>query len=240
MRSRAKPDHRVYQDIARKLADQINQGEYPDGSRLPSERELAGIFSASRPSVREALVSLQASGLISFRPRARARVTRLNDTTFLNQLSGAAHTLLARPNGVADFQELRMLFECGLARHAARHASPKEIDRLALALARNKRTLGDADAFARTDLAFHDILAEIPANPIFVALNRALSQWLMTQRTTVIGSPIQGISRQAYQGHEEIYEAIAAHDPERADGAMANHLKTISKAYWKGVAAKSR
>src|SRR6185436_17145550 len=110
---------------------------------------------ASRTSVREALLSLQSSGLISVRQRARARVTQLNNRAFFDQLSGAARTLMGRPNGVADFQEARLLFECGLARHAARHASPKELDRLAVALAQNKKAIGDPGSFARTDVAFH-------------------------------------------------------------------------------------
>jgi DNA-binding FadR family transcriptional regulator len=231
---------RIYQDIARKLAQQINSGELPEGTRLPSERELAEAFGASRTSVREALLSLQASGLISLRQKARARVTQLNNPAFLNQLSGAAQTLLARPHGVADFQEARVLFECGLVRYAARHASPKEIDRLALALAQNKKAIGNPVLFSKTDLAFHDVLAEVPRNPLFTALNSALSEWLMAQRTVGIRAPLRGVARRAYEGHEKIYAAIAAHDAEAADAAMADHLKLVSDAYWKAVAAKTK
>ncbi len=233
-------DRRIYQHIALKLTERINSGELADGSRLPSERELAETFGTSRTAVREALVLLQASGLIAVRPNARARVTQLNNPTFLNQLSGAAQTLLARPHGMADFWEARVLFECGLSRYAARHASPKELDRLALALAQNKSSIGDAELFAKTDVAFHDVLAEIPRNPIFTALNNSLSEWLMGQRTVAIRAPIRGITRRAYQGHEEIYEAIAAHDVELADQAMTNHLKSMSEAYWKSESAQTK
>jgi DNA-binding FadR family transcriptional regulator len=239
MNSRSMNDRRIYQDIALKLTEQINAGELADGSLLPSERELAEKFAASRTSIREALLSLQSSGLISMRQRARARVTRLNNPAFFNQLSGAAQSLLAQPNGVADFQEARVLFECGLARYAARHASPKELERLAFALAQNKKALGDAASFAKTDVAFHGILAEIPRNPIFTALNTALSEWLMEQRTVSMRAPVRGAVRRAYEGHEEIYEAIAARDIEAADRAMANHLQTVSEYYAKAVAAKT-
>jgi DNA-binding FadR family transcriptional regulator len=231
---------RIYQEIAQKLADQINAGELPDGSRLPSERELAETFGASRTSIREALLSLQSSGLISVRQRARARVTQLNNHAFFNQLSGSAQSLLSRPNGVADFQEARVLFECGLARYAARHASPKELNRLAVALAQNRKAIDSPALFAKTDLAFHDLLAEIPRNPIFTALNTALAEWLMAQRMTGIRAPVRGSIRSAYQGHEGVYDAIAAHDVEAADAAMAAHLKTVSEHYWKAVAAKTK
>jgi len=233
-------DRRIYQHIAATLTEKINSGELPDRSRLPSERELAEMFGVSRTAVREALISLQASGLISIRHRARARVTQLDNPAFLNQLSGAAQSLLARPRGMADFWEARVLFECGLCRYAARHASPKELDRLTVALAQNKKAIGDPELFAKTDVAFHDILAEIPRNPIFSALNNALSEWLLDQRMVVIQAPIRGITRRAYQGHQEVYEAITAHDAELADRVMANHLKTMSEAYWKSVATRAR
>jgi len=229
---------RIYQDIALKLTEKINSGELVEGSLLPSERELADMFKASRTSVREALLSLQSSGLIFVRQKARARVTLLNNSAFFNQLSASARSLLARPNGVADFQEARVLFECGLARYAAVHASPKEIDRLAVALAENKRAIGNSSLFAKTDLAFHDVLAELPRNPIFTALNTALSEWLMNQRTTAMRAPIQGKVRRAYEGHEQIYKAIEAHDVNAADKAMADHLKTVSEYYWKATSAK--
>jgi len=240
MNNRPKSNRRAYQAIASKLTEKINKGELPDGSRLPSERELAQMFGASRPVIREALVSLQTSGLIFVREKARAQVTQLNNPVFMNQLTGAAQSLLARPQGMTDFQEARVLFECGLSRHAARHASPKELERLALALARNKKAIGDPQLFAKTDVAFHDILAEIPRNPIFSAMNSALSEWLMRQRTIVIQAPIRGIMRRAYRGHEEVYQAITGRDVELADRLMADHLNSMSEAYWRSLAAGAR
>src|SRR6266436_4489357 len=151
MSDQKKVARRIYQEIALKLAEKINSGELPDGSLLPSERELAETYRASRTSVREALLSLQSSGLISVRQRARARVTPLTNPAFFNQLSGAAKSLLARPNGVADFQEARILFETGLVRYAANHASPKELDKLALALVENKKGIADPVQFSKTN-----------------------------------------------------------------------------------------
>ena len=229
-------DWRIYQRIALKISEQINQGQLKDGALLPSERELAETHGASRATIRQALLSLQSSGLISVRQRARARVTRMGTPAFFNQLSGAAKALLSEQNGVANFQEARMLFECGLARYAARHASQKEIDRLESALAINKRAIKNPALFAKTDLAFHDILAEIPRNPIFTALDSALSEWLMQQRQ--VPMTIRGAIRCAYNGHEAIYRAIADHNAEAADRAMAEHLRTIMQFYWRAVRAR--
>jgi DNA-binding FadR family transcriptional regulator len=240
MNDRAESPQRIYQHIAAELAEKIHDGKLADGSLLPSERELSEAFGASRTSVREALLSLQASGLIAIRQKSRARVTRVNNLVLFDQLSNSARGLLSQPNGVADFQEARMLFECGLARYAARHASPKEIDRLGVALAQNQKAIGKPTLFAKTDRAFHDVLAEIPRNPIFTALNSALSVWLHEQRSVSIRAPGRGLTRVAYEGHRAIYEAIVDHDVAAADKAMTDHLKTFIKFYWQAASPKPK
>jgi len=77
------------------------------------------------------------------------------------------------------------------------------------------------------------------ANPLFTALNSALSGWLMAQRTVGIRAPVRSAIRNAYRGHVRVFEAIAAHDAEGADKAMAGHLDIVAKYYWKGMAASA-
>jgi GntR family transcriptional repressor for pyruvate dehydrogenase complex len=227
---------RIYQDIANAISEQIRSGKLGDGHLLPSERALAANYGASRTTVREALLSLQTSGLISIRQKARARVTLAEPAAArASLLPELAQGLLSSPNGMSDLQDARVLFECGLARLAARHASVRDIERLRIALAANKRSLRDPDLFAQTDVAFHTVLAEIPRNPIFVALNSALSDWLMSQRTVGLRAPVRGAMQRAYRGHQQVFDAIAARDVERADRAMAAHLQVVSRFYWKSV-----
>ena len=177
---------RVYQTIADKIASQIKSGEISEGTRLPSIRELSEMFSASRTSVHEALLSLQSRGLITLKDRTRAVVTKVDNPAFFSQLTDIAQSVLTGPDGMVNFQEARILFECGLARYAGRHATPKQIERLRQALVENKKALADPDQFIQTDMAFHMVLAEIPQNPIFTALNQALAEWLRDQRATAM------------------------------------------------------
>jgi DNA-binding FadR family transcriptional regulator len=53
---------RLYRRIADQLRLLIDQGEFPVGSRLPAERELATQLGVSRPTVREALIALEVEG----------------------------------------------------------------------------------------------------------------------------------------------------------------------------------
>jgi DNA-binding FadR family transcriptional regulator len=58
---------RLYRQIADQLRGLIEHGEFPVGTRLPPERDLATQLGVSRPSVREALIALEVEGLVEVR-----------------------------------------------------------------------------------------------------------------------------------------------------------------------------
>ena len=62
-----KSNDRLYQDVARKLMAELAAGKYAVGSRLPAERELVQQFNVSRPTVREAIITLEVQGLVEVR-----------------------------------------------------------------------------------------------------------------------------------------------------------------------------
>ncbi len=80
----------------------------------------------------------------------------------------------------------------------------------------------------QTDVAFHYVLAVIPRNPIFTAIHTALAEWLREQRKTTL-APGQDV--RAYQAHRNIFEAVAARDPDRAEEAMRAHLEYVARRY---------
>ncbi|MCP2091926.1 UNVERIFIED_ORG: DNA-binding FadR family transcriptional regulator [Paraburkholderia sediminicola] len=48
---------------------------------------------------------------------------------------------------------------------------------------------------------------------------------------------IQGSMRVVYRDHEAIFDAIAAHDVEAAEKAMADHLANVARYFWKARSA---
>src|SRR3989442_3066300 len=58
---------RLYRQIADQIRGLIKNGEFPAGSRLPPERDLARQLGVSRPSVREALIALEVEGMVEVR-----------------------------------------------------------------------------------------------------------------------------------------------------------------------------
>ena len=128
------------------------------------------------------------------------------------------------------FQEARAILEIGLCRVAAQTATEQDLAVLKQALDENKATIGEPEAFVRTDVAFHYAIAAISRSSIVISVHDAVVDWLMEQRSTAL----QGtdVSERAYEAHAAIYDAIAAGDAAKAEDAMQAHLAEIVDVYW--------
>jgi GntR family transcriptional regulator, transcriptional repressor for pyruvate dehydrogenase complex len=115
---------RLYRQIAEQLRGLIAAGEYPLGSRLPPERDLAAQLGVSRPSVREALIALEVEGLVEVRMGSGVYVTALEGAS-----RGAANAL-----GPFDIIRARALIEAELAALAAKARTPALLKKLRAAV----------------------------------------------------------------------------------------------------------
>lgn len=213
--------------VEEELEQMIRRREFSEGEQLPSERELMTFFNVGRPSVREALAALKRKGLVQINNGERARVSRPSADTIISELSGMAKDFLAHPEGIGHFEQLRLFFESSLVRHAAGHATDQQVERLEKALELNSQSLDDNAAFIRSDVEFHRVLAEIPGNPIFMAIHVALLDWLIAARPTVPDAELHEHNSVSYQQHIVIVEAIRNRDPDAADRALHAHLNSV-------------
>lgn len=214
--------------VEEELEQMIRRREFAEGEQLPSERELMTFFNVGRPSVREALAALKRKGLVQINNGERARVSRPSADTIISELSGMAKDFLAHPGGIAHFEQLRLFFESSLVRYAAENASDEQVERLAKALEINSQSLDDNTLFIRSDVDFHRVLAEIPGNPIFMAIHVALLDWLIAARPKVADRELHHHNNVSYQEHIAIVDAIRRRDPEDADRALQTHLNSVS------------
>lgn len=219
---------KLYEEVVDHLERMIHEGKFAESERLPSERDLMRLFGVGRPAIREALFHLRKMGLVEIRSGERARITQPTPKFVIDSLAGTARLMIAAPGGVQNFQNARLFFEVGLARHAALNASAEDLASFEAALEANRQSIGDLKRFERTDVAFHYVLALVPRNPIFTAIHTALAEWLLEQRQTTL-APGQDV--RAFQAHRAIFKAIAARDPDRAEIAMRAHLEYVARRY---------
>jgi GntR family transcriptional repressor for pyruvate dehydrogenase complex len=222
---------KLFEQVAAHIERQILDGTLKPGDRLPPERDLQEQFGVGRPAIREALITLQRSGLVELRNGAAARVAQPTARHVVAGIAPAVQQMLAGAVGQRQLQGVRLFMEVGLVRHAAAHASPAELDAFAAALEANRDAVGDIAAFIRTDVAFHYRLASMMGNPVFPALHDAMSTWLEFQRRVALQEP--GEDGRSYEAHAAIFAAVAARDPDAAEAAMRRHLEAGWVSFWK-------
>jgi len=219
-RFRVVPRNRLSDRVAQEIRDLIAAGKLAAGEMLPGERRLAAMMKVSRVSLRTALEQLRAQGLIESVPGGGTRVA-----------SGGPG--IGASASYDSYEELRALIElrAGLETWAVRLAAERA-DRKALAeIQRALLHLADPERSAlqksEDDRRFHQAIAEATGNPAYLRMLRLLHADM--ERIFVTSSCYDRFNREEEAAvlaqHYAIFEAIAAHDAERAAAAMVQHIE---------------
>jgi DNA-binding FadR family transcriptional regulator len=221
---------KLYQEVLDRLMERIRSGGIAPGSQLPSERELMEEYGVGRPAVREALQTLERSGIVEIAHGERARVVVPTAESLVAQIAGGAmHLLRMQPDSLEHLKAARVFLETGTARMAAERATEEQVAGLRLAIARQRAAVADVEQFLERDMAFHREIASISGNPIFPAIVEALFRWATEYYRTLVRAP--GAEELTLTEHGRIVDAIAAHDSAGAADAMNAHLTRANKLY---------
>jgi GntR family transcriptional repressor for pyruvate dehydrogenase complex len=217
--SAPKANDRLYQDLARKLIGELAAGDYPVGSRLPAERDLAQQYSVSRPTVREAIIALEVQGLVEVRVGSGAYVLRLPGQ---GDIPGFDITAF-------ELTEARLLFEgeaAALAASQVTDAELAEIEALVREIAReNKKPQWTANA----DRAFHLAIARATRNN---AVYQTIEHLWDLRHTSPEAALLHEKARTAdvkpvVEEHTAVVDALRARDAGAARAAMRAHLSAV-------------
>lgn len=208
---------RLYRRIADQLRLLIDQGEFPVGSRLPAERELASQLGVSRPTVREALIALEVEGRLKIRVGSGVYVIEQQPTpAILNSAS---------IEGPFEILRARAFVESAVAEEAARRAKPADITRLDEVLCDAQDFVGDE--FLMVDRRFHTAIAGILDNGVLVRCVGELFDLRINPYFELLARHTEDATARlfAHSEHVAIRDAIAAGSPAKARAAMHEHLK---------------
>ncbi|WP_062226633.1 transcriptional regulator NanR [Aureimonas frigidaquae] len=217
--------------VLERLVEAISTSEFPPGSQLPSERELMSMTGVGRPSIREAMLSLQQMGLIKISHGERARVINPTPDVVIDQISAAMIMLLATsPRGLDELKEARLWLETGLVAMATRNATAHDLDALAASIRALQDARDDQARFIAADLSFHALIAEMSGNGMVAAITRGMLEWLSRFKRDLVSK--RGKERLTIEEHDRIYRAIASGDAEAAAQAMRQHIGRANQLYW--------
>jgi GntR family transcriptional regulator, sialic acid-inducible nan operon repressor len=221
---------KLYQEVLERLMERIRSGAIPPGTQLPSERELMEEYGVGRPAVREALQSLERSGIVEIAHGERARVVVPTADRLVAQLAGGAmHLLRTQPQTLEHLKQARVFLEMGTARIAAECATEEQVAALRLSIARHRASMVNLDEFIERDMGFHREIAAVGGNPIFPAIVEAMFRWASEYYRTLVRAP--GAEELTLEEHTRIVDAIAAHQPDAAAEAMRAHLTRANALY---------
>ncbi|MBY5968640.1 transcriptional regulator NanR [Halomonas denitrificans] len=218
-------------EVFDRLYQQLLEGAYAPGDSLPSERELMESFGVGRPAIREAVQALERLGLVAIHHGQRPKVLTPSADGMLAQIElTAMHLLATEPATLDHLKEARKFFEVGMVARAARKLAPKDLARLEALVAQQRRALNrDIKAFITADMDFHVAIAESTGNPIFVAVSRAMFEWLARFHTSLIHW--KGSEHVTLEEHERILAALKKADEGAAIREMQAHLERARSVY---------
>lgn len=221
---------KLYQEVLDRLMQRIQSGEIRPGDQLPPERELMDHYGVGRPAIREALQSLERSGIVEISHGERARVVVPTADDLIRQIgSGARHLLSTQPDTLEHLQQARVFLEAGMARMAAEQATPDDVALLRQRIEEQRAALNQLEVFLDRDMAFHREIARISGNPIFPAIVEAIFRWGSDYYQPLVRAP--GAEQLTLAEHSAIVDAIAARDGAAAEAAMHGHLTRSNVMY---------
>lgn len=213
---------KIYEQIAEQIEQLILNGELRSGDRLPTERELAEQFHASRTAVREAMKLLEQKGLVDMRP---GRGTRVIDGTSAAMRNSLDLMMRVGQTGSVNLVEVREILEPEIAALAAARADEEQIAAMREAVRVMDESLDDAVAFIVADNDFHLALARGSKNDLILALVDSIVDLLSEQRKQIF--EVEGGPQRGNYHHKIILDAVTRHDEGAARSAMRSHLKQV-------------
>lgn len=214
----------IKEQISDKLAYMICSGLLQIGDELPSERELASMLDVSRETVRGAIQTLAARGMIEVSQGARTKVIR-NEGYEL-------HDAVSALRGLKDYKidtvyEARKVVEIAVIQEAARRIKDKELKRMEGLLNAQATMFDDPVRFQMSDREFHSTMYQASSNPLLVNFVEDLYAYALDYRRKVMKK--SGAVKRSYEDHVAIFEALKKHDPEQAAEAISAHLDHVYK-----------
>jgi GntR family transcriptional repressor for pyruvate dehydrogenase complex len=221
----AKP-HRISSNIVQQIREAVLSGELKPGDRLPSEKELAEMFSVSKSSLREAIRALDALGLVNVRQGVSGG-TFIREVDRETAISSLFNYIYFQNPSIREFIQLRIMIEPQIAAIAAQKADAEDLDDLENNLRLMRGKLDSGTFSYELDRYFHQRIAEI-------AGNRLICFVLDSLKNAIANIELQleldaRFCMNVYRSHQRIVAALRLQDPTAAKVEMAQHIEAVEK-----------
>ena len=194
--------------VAELLRQQIAEGVYKIGDKLPTEPELMKIFEVGRSSIREAVKLLVNMGVVRVQQGSGTFVAETSDANGGNiNMSIADRT---------ELDEVRKILDIAIVEKAVARRTERDIERMRSTLEARKANAKDGllKACIEADLNFHIAIADATHNRILADIYRSASLHLLSEFNRIYDGTACFVNLQS--SHEKLLRYIIAGDLKNA------------------------
>lgn len=194
--------------VAEQLKQQITEGVYTIGDKLPTEPELMKTFKVGRSSIREAVKLLVNMGVVQVRQGSGTFVAEASDDN-----RGSINMSIADRT---ELDEVRKILDIAIVEKAVARRTEKDIERMQSSLEARKANAenGLLKECIEADLNFHIAIADATYNRILADIYRSASLHLLSEFNRIYDGTNCFINSQS--SHEKLLRYIIAGDLKNA------------------------
>lgn len=229
------PSGRARPDIAEYLAEAIFSGRYGPGDFVPKELDLCEQFGVSRSTVRSALQTLVAAGLLKRISGQGTRVRELPEWHLLDPQVSAWMARFAQPNPriQREIFAFRVAVEPFVARLAAENATAADLLEIEIAFEGMIHALAHDDlrwkghTHDEYDVAFHEAIFAASHNLVWAQISHVLKPAiaLLVEKSNHSADELND----SMERHRRVMEAIRLRQPEQAAAAALAVLERTGR-----------
>ena len=214
---------RLYEQVAGRIRADIAAGTIRPGHKLPPERDLAGQLGVSRTVVREALHSLEVSGLIKTYKGAKGGTFVLDGSSSVVQTLQSLFS--AGKFSIRELTATREILLCEIVRLACEKATAAGLESLRKDTDRiEEQSRTDPRERLNCSFDFHVSLGRLAGNRLLAAMSEASSH-LIRLIIDHVGLPPFNV----VPSHRRLLTHMCARDASAAVGEMADHMARLHR-----------
>ena len=216
---------RLYEEIADQIKNTVFNGQLRPGDPLPSERDLASMLNVGRPTVREALRTLDVLGIIELNKIEKGYLVRENDVAQYLEILGENLSWLIKPERktLADLWEVRKYIELGICHVAARKATDEDLADLDRIIEEMRDCVNKFESYFPLAADFHKKLALITGNRFFYIIWAMIQNIMLKGYTPILQTLFPEGPSKLYEANKSLVDAIKSKDSKKIDNAMEIH-----------------
>jgi GntR family transcriptional repressor for pyruvate dehydrogenase complex len=211
--------------LGRRIRKMIQRGDYRRGDRLPTIMEMARRFGVGHPTIREALKTLEAMGVVEIRHGSGVYVVRSDDVLVL---ASPYYTGAVTKKLLLDLVQARISLEVQSVADAVANATAEHLQEMRRLLTTAGENLDNDRVLNTVNMGFHRQIAIASGNTVLAQLLDVLQDLFREEQRIILG--IFGSRERDHKEHLGILDALDRRKESVATERMRAHLQGVHDA----------